>query len=192
MLATKTEASKTGNARSPPTKRRHETNESVHLMLSMLLLEVSANDGLSVVQHRADSIGGCAKLEHKYTEEQLCTIGMAQKRRRQTLRDEFLLGCFSRNGEGMVVLVLPEHLRGAAPSSAAPSSELPTYRTGSRQVAQCRQQPSLARSVAVSSVCLCGTAWPQYRTVCWRVLRERRSPFGANVNMEQQFYLPKD
>jgi len=31
----------------------------------MLLLEVSANDGLSVVQHRADSIGGCAKLEHK-------------------------------------------------------------------------------------------------------------------------------
>ena len=138
MLATKTEASKTGNARSPPTKRRHETNESVHLMLSMLLLEVSANDGLSVVQHRADSIGGCAKLEHKYTEEQLCTIGMAQKRRRQTLRDEFLLGCFSRNGEGMVVLVLPEHLRGAA-LAAQPlaASYLPTARAP-WQVAQCR------------------------------------------------------
>jgi hypothetical protein len=48
-------------------------------MLSMLLLEVSANDGLSVVQHRADSIGGCAKLEHKQAEEQLCTAWLKRK-----------------------------------------------------------------------------------------------------------------
>ena len=114
MLATKTEASKTGNARSPPTKRRHETNESVHLMLSMLLLEVSANDGLSVVQHRADSIGGCAKLEHKLKNNSARVAWLKRGGGRRTLRDEFLLGCFSRNGEGMVVLVLPEHLRGAA------------------------------------------------------------------------------